>query len=462
MSVLVVGLSHQSAPVATLERAVVSGDAQVKLLHDLVHSHHVAGSLVLSTCNRVEVYTDVDRFHGGVATICELLARHSGLSIDELAASAYVHYEDRAVQHLLSVACGIESMVVGESQILGQVRHAVSLARQQGTLSRELGDLGRLALRVGKRARAETGIDAAGQNLVTLGIELASAHLGTGQPGAGKAGPEPRDRTGSDPLAGQAVLVVGAGSMSSLAAATAGRLGAARIVIANRTLGHAERLAARYGASAVAMAELPAALGAADLVITCTGAPGHVVTEHMAAKALARRGTRPLVFLDLALPRDVEASAGRLPGTRLIDLEAMGATAAGREVADVAAVLKIVAQELADYLRSRRAASVTPAVVALRAKAAGVVESELARLERRLGDMDALTRREIAQAMGRIADKLLHAPTVRVKELAGTPGADSYETALRVLFALDQEAVRAVGMPSPDLLEWRSEEEGSE
>jgi glutamyl-tRNA reductase len=445
MSVLVVGLSHHSAPVATLERAVVSDDAQVKLLHDLVHTDHVVGSLVLSTCNRVEVYTDVDSFHGGLATICELLARHSGLSTDELAASAYVHYEDRAVQQLLSVACGMESMVVGESQILGQVRHAVSLARQQGTLSRELGDLGRLALRVGKRARAETGIDAAGQNLVTLGIELACAHLGAG-------------RNGSGPLAGHSVLVVGAGSMSALAAATAKRQGADRIVITNRTLGHAERLAARYGASAVPIADLPAALGDVDLVIACTGAPGHVVSEHMVAQALAGRGTRPLVLLDLALPRDIEASAGQLPGTQLIDLEAMGATAAGREVADIAAVRKIVAQELADYLRSRRAASVTPAVVALRAKADDVVESELARLERRLGELDALTRQEIAQAMGRIADKLLHAPTVRVKELAGTPGAESYETALRVLFALDQEAVRAVGMPSTELLDWRSDE----
>jgi glutamyl-tRNA reductase len=458
MSVLVVGLSHQSAPVATLERAVVAGDAQVKLLHDLVQSDHVAGSLVLSTCNRVEVYTDVDRFHGGVATICELLARHSGLSIAELTASAYVHYEDRAVQHLLSVACGMESMVVGESQILGQVRHAVSLARQQGTLSRELGDLGRLALRVGKRARAETRIDAAGQNLVTLGVELARAQLGTGRASTGRANKAQADRAGGgDQLAGQAVLVVGAGSMSSLAVATASRLGAAKVVIANRTLGHAERLATRYGADALPMAELPAALDAADLVITCTGAPGPVLTEPMVADALTRRGSRPLVLLDLALPRDVEASAGRLPGARLIDLEAMGATAAGREVADLTALRRIVAQELADHVRSSRAETVTPAVVALRAKAAGVVESELARLERRLGEVDAVTRREIAQAMGRITDKLLHTPTVRVKELAGSPGGDSYETALRVLFALDQEAVRAVGMPSTELLDWRDE-----
>src|ERR1022692_1718166 len=135
MSVLVVGLSHFSAPVATLERAVVTGDAQVKLLHDIQFSDSVAGSFVLSTCNRVEVYAEVDRFHGGVAAICELLARHSDVPLDELTRSAYVHYEDRAVPHLLAVACGLESMVVGEGQILGQVRQALGLARQHGALS---------------------------------------------------------------------------------------------------------------------------------------------------------------------------------------------------------------------------------------------------------------------------------------------------------------------------------------
>lgn len=178
MSLLVVGLSHLTAPVETLERAVVSGDGHHKLLHDLHSSRNISGALLLSTCNRVEVYAEVDSFHGGVAVIGDLLARHSGLSRAELSKSAYVHYQDRAAQHLLAVACGLESMVVGESQILGQVRQSVRLARQQGTLSRELSDLSRLALRAGRRAHAETGIDAAGQNLVTLGLGLAAARRG--------------------------------------------------------------------------------------------------------------------------------------------------------------------------------------------------------------------------------------------------------------------------------------------
>ena len=162
MSVLVVGLSHKSAPVATLERAVVSGDTLTKLLRDLVQAEPVAEAFVISTCNRVEVYADVDRFHAGVTAICELLARHCGVPSPELTAHLYVHYEERAISHLLAVAAGLDSMVVGEDQILGQVRSAVKLAEEHGTAGRVLGELGRLALRTGKRARAETTIGRAG------------------------------------------------------------------------------------------------------------------------------------------------------------------------------------------------------------------------------------------------------------------------------------------------------------
>jgi glutamyl-tRNA reductase len=455
MSVLVVGLSHSSAPVTTLERAVVSGDALTKLLRDVHQAEYVAGSLVISTCNRVEVYAEVDRFHGGVAAICELLARHSGLSLGELTGSAYVHYEDRAVQHLLAVACGLESMVIGESQILGQVRQALKLARQHGTLSRELSDVSRLALRVGRRARADTGIDAAGQNLVTRGLELAARSRAA--PPGGQAAAASRS---SGALAGATVLVIGAGSMSALTVATAVRQGAAQVVIANRTPARATRLAARYGARATGLAELADLIAAADLVVACTGAAGHVLTESLVERALADRkgrpgATGPLVLLDLALPRDIETAAGRLPGVQLIDLEVIGGdTGWAASEPDIAAVRRIVAQELAAHLRADRAAMVAPTVVALRAKAATVVEAELARLDRRLGDLDDRTRREIAQTMGRIADKLLHGPTVRVKELAGAPGADSYEMALRVLFELDPEAVDAVSAPDEDVLAW--------
>jgi len=440
MSVLVVGLSHRSAPVAVLERAAVSGDALGKLLRDVFHAEHVAGTFTVSTCNRVEVYAEVDKFHAGVSVVCEMLARHSGVALPELTPHLYVHYEDRAVQHLLSMTCGLESMVVGESQILGQVRRALALARKHQTIGHTLDELGTLALRTAKRAHTQTGIDRAGANLVTVGIGLAATSLA-----------EPPAPDAAAPLDGRTVLVVGAGSMSALAVATAARLGAAGIIVANRTRERAERLAASVGGTTADLHDLRPALAAADLVISCTGAAGLVITAGMLTAALAERqpsgGARPLVLLDLALPRDVDPKAGRLPGVTVIGLESLqdaGASLAASQAGDVAAVLAIVAEELAARASARHAARVAPTVVALRAKAVEVVEAELARLAGKLGEIDDRTRAEIAQAMHRVMDKLLHAPTVRVKELAGSPGGDSYEAALRVLFDLDPGAVEAV------------------
>jgi glutamyl-tRNA reductase len=437
MSILVVGLSHKSAPVATLERAVLTGDARAKLLRDVRHAEDVAGSLVVSTCNRVEIYADVGKFHSAVAAICELLARHSGVPLGELTPYLYAHYEDRAVQHLLAVTCGLDSMVVGESQILGQVRQSLALAREQGTVDRALSDLGALALRTGKRAHTETGIDRAGANLLSVGLAAAAARLG-----GADAGPVTETA-----LAGRSVLVVGAGSMSALAVAGAARAGAAGIVVANRTHTHALRLAATVSGVPADLSGLPALMAAADLVISCTGAPGSVITADMTRRALAQCD-RPggLVLLDLALPRDVEAGTAQLPGVTLIDLETLAA-AGGPDLAtgaDVPAVRAILAEEFAAYATAGRAAAVAPTVVALREKAAQVVDAELARLAGRLGGLDPQVRQEVARSMGRITDKLLHAPTVRVKELVGVPGAESYEAALRVLFDLDPDAVRAV------------------
>jgi glutamyl-tRNA reductase len=435
VSVLVVGLSHKSAPVTTLERAAVSGDTLAKLLRDVMHAEPVAEVLVVSTCHRVEVYADVDRFHAGVTAICELLARHCGIPAGELTPYLYVHYEDRAVGHLLAVACGLDSVVVGEAQILGQVRSALKVAEDHGTLGRVLGDLGRLALRAGKRARTQTGIDRASLSLLSVAVELAAAGLG---------GP-----AGAAPLAGRDVLVVGAGSMSAVAVATAGRNGAAGIVVANRTRRRAERLAADPRVTAAGLDDLPAALAAADVVISCTGAAEPVITRDMTSAALAaRRGARaePLVILDLAMPRDVEPAVADLPGVVLIGMEQISEHPAAATAGDVAAVRAIVEEELASYRSAVDAARVAPTVVALRAKAATVVDAELARLAGRLtaDDLSTHALEEIAQTVRRVVDKLLHAPTVRVKELAGSPGGEEYAAALRVLFDLDPRAVEAV------------------
>ena len=377
MSVLVVGLSHKSAPVATLERAAVSGDTLTKLLRDVVQAEPVAESFVVSTCNRVEVYADVDRFHAGVTAICELLARHCGVPPHELTPHLYVHYEDRAVSHLLAVAAGLDSMVVGEDQILGQVRSAVKLAAEHGTAGRVLGELGQLALRTGKRARAETGIGRAGLSLLSAAVELAAARLAPQSP----VGPAPGS---PDTLAGRDVLIVGAGSMSALAAATAARSGAASIVVANRTRERAERLAASVSTVSTkitALADLPVAMAAADVLISCTGAAGQVITHDMVSAALtARKATGALVILDLAMPRDVEPAAASLPGVVLIGMDELSEHATAIRDDDVAAVRAILEAELAAYQSAVDAARVAPTVVALRAKAAKVVDIELARL----------------------------------------------------------------------------------
>ena len=477
MSVLVVGLSHKSASLPVLERAVVSGDTLGKLIRDVSQAPNVGGTFVVSTCNRVEVYAEVDKFHGGVSSICDLLARHSGIPLGELTPNLYVHYEDRAVQHLLAVACGLESMVVGESQILGQVRQALAAARDHATLSRGLGELGTLALRTARRAHAETRIDQAGANLVSLGVAVAHGRLaGAEPPAAGHAGPADPGR----PLSGLRVLVVGAGSMSSLAATTAARMGAARIVVANRTADRAGKLAAAVGGAVTDLSDLAAPIAETDLVISCTGAAGVVISADLVTEALARRAERgrPLVLLDLAMPRDVDPAVAGLPGTHLVSLDTLGdrparsgdapelAALATRD-ADVEAVRAIVAEEFAARVSAVHAARVAPTVVALRAKASQVVDAELARLAGRLA-ADHRTIGEVERAMRRVVDKLLHAPTVRVKELAGSPGGDAYEDALRVLFDLDPAVVAAVTLadtgtpgpgPVPDAPSARQEDE---
>jgi glutamyl-tRNA reductase len=450
VSVLVVGLSHKSAPVALLERASVSGDALGKLLRDVAHLPNVAEAFVISTCNRVEIYAEVDRFHGAVAGVCELLSRYSGIPAAELTSSLYVHYEDRAVQHLLAVSSGLESMVIGEDQILGQVRTALRVAGDHGTLGRSLRDLGRLALRAGKRARAETGIDRLGLSLVSVGIDLAAAALGAA-PVRESAEREAPGEPGR--LAGFHVLVVGAGAMSGLAVATVTRAQAAQVTVVNRTRAAAVRLAAAAGGAVADFADLPAAMARADLVISCTGAAGLVITEPMAAEALARRErAAPLVFLDLAMPRDVDPGVARLTGpagaaVTVIGMDSLQGGVHGAVTADeVAKVRAIVDEEFAAYGSAARIARVTPTVVALRAKAATVVDAELARLAGRLSEeaVSGHALEEMAQTVRRVVDKLLHAPTVRVKELASSPDGEEYAAALRVLFDLDPRTVDAV------------------
>jgi glutamyl-tRNA reductase len=431
MSILVVGLSHRSTPVTLLERVVPAPETLDKFLADAVSCPHVAAAAVLSTCNRVEVYAEVERFHGGVEELAELLARESGLSAADLTPHLYVRYEDGAVSHLFSVACGLDSMVIGETQILGQVKAALRTAQDAETIGSTLNTVFQHALRVGKRAHTETDLGSAGRSVVTAALEQAARTLGD--------------------LSRRRALVIGAGSMAALAATTLYRDFAASVVVANRTPERAHRLAGNVEGQAVGMDDLAAELSAADIVVSCTGAVGTVLPAAALAAALAERPERQIVVCDLAMPRDVEPAAADLPGVTLVDLATLAGTqgtGTGSPV-DIDAVRAIVAAEVAVFGTNQRATTVTPTVVALRSMAADVVDSELSRLAQRMPDLDEDARSEVAWTVRRVVDKLLHVPTIRVKELAERTVETSYTEALRELFALDSAAVEAFTSAEP-------------
>jgi glutamyl-tRNA reductase len=421
MTVLVVGLSHRTAPVSVLERAAVPGDDLRKTLEELHRAEPVSEALLLSTCNRVEVYADVARFHPAVAEISSVLGRHAGLPVSDLSDYLYVHFAEAAAEHMFSVASGLDSMVVGESQILGQLRAAYALGSELGTVGSVLHELAQTALRVGKRVHSETGIDRAGASIVSVALDCAADVLG--------------------PLPGRRALVIGAGSMGALAAATLRRRDVTDIVVANRSPERAARLAASVDGRATPLADLAQEIGSADVVVSSTGSTGLVVE---ADAVHARPADRPLVVLDLALPRDVDPAVAVQIGVTYVDLDALRTGGAMVSDDEVLAAAAIVADELRAHLAEQQRHAVAPTVTALRARANQVIDAELARLDGRLPPLDPAARREVADAVRRAVEKVLHAPTVRVKELAATPNGNQYAAALRELFDLDPAAAESV------------------
>lgn len=442
MSALVVGLSYRTAPLDLLERAALDADRRRRLQARLCATEHIGEAVVLSTCNRLEVYAAADRFHGALAAVGDALHELTGLELTEITDHLYVHYEAAAVAHVFTLAAGLDSMAVGEQQILGQVRAALREAQDAGTAGAELVPLLQQALRVGKRAHAETDLNLVGRGLVEAALSHAADRLG--------------------PLSGARALVVGAGSMSGLAVATLRRHRIGALGVTSRTADRAARVAATAGGTAYPMAELDRALAEADVVLCCAGAAGYLVHEFDAKAALAARNGRPQVYLDLALPRDVDPRVADLDGAWLIDLEVVGRRLADAD-AEAAAVeghsgivadaRSLVHEEVRGYLEERAAASdVGPTVVALRGMAASVVEVELGRLRSRLaGRTEAAVVAELEQTVHRVVEKLLHTPTVRVKQLATEPDGALYTQALRELFGLDPAQVAAVtAMAEPE------------
>ncbi|QSB05587.1 glutamyl-tRNA reductase [Natronoglycomyces albus] len=435
MNLLAVGLSHHSAPVALLERVSMDRATANALSERLLAAAPIKEVCVLSTCNRVEVYAAATSFHAGLAVIVEELAARAGLSSTDFAEAGYVRYGPEAVRHVFSVACGLDSMVAGEAQILGQLRNAYETAREANHAGRYLHELMQQGLRVGKRVHAETDIDASAPSVVTAAFEAALAKL---------------DRPHSE----LDVAIVGAGAMGALAAATLHRAPVASVTLLNRDRSKAERLARDYGGRVADYAHLAQVAAEVDLIFSATSSPEPVI----AADTLHNR-RETLVVCDLAIPRDVADDVARLDDVAVIGIAQLQTEPSASAGTDALAEAETILNEEVDaYLEGMRGDAVTPTVAALRAAAADIVDTEMSRIARR-GDFSDEQRAEVAKTVHRVVQRLLHEPTVRVRQLSGQPGAPDYARVLQDLFALNTDSAEQPQGSLADALAVRIEEE---
>jgi glutamyl-tRNA reductase len=419
VSVVVVGLNHRTVPLDLLERMAVPDAALAKALHDVAGREHVAEVVVLSTCHRTEVYVVAERFHGAVQDIRHFLCELASAPPEDFTDHLYTYFEDATAVHLFSVAAGLDSVVVGESEVLGQVRAAWERAREEHTSGPRLDSLFRHALVAGKRARSETAIARGTTSVAQAAVAMAIERLGS--------------------LAGARVLVLGSGEMGEGMAVALSGAGAADVLVANRTWERAVTLAARVGGRAVPLSGLVDALVEVDLVLTSTGAPSLVVESSDLAAVMAARPRRPLLIVDVAMPRDIDPSAAELDGVTLLDLNDLRAFAeAGLDVRrrEVPQVRAIVAEEVARHTEHVSARRAVPTVVALRERAEATREAELARFRARLQRLDPQEREAVEALTRGIIAKLLHDPTVRLKDAAGSARGERLADALTELFDL--------------------------
>ena len=431
MSLLLVGVSHRTAPVSLLDQIAAHTDSIESLRNDIAASPFVAEVMVVSTCNRLEVTAEVVRFHGAVTDISTRLAKHTGVHLDELTTHLYVHFEERAVHHMFTVASGLDSMIVGEQQILGQVRGSLRDAQEAGNAARALNDLGQTALRVGKRVHSETGIDRHGASVVSVALDLAHDAIGD--------------------LTDRSALVVGAGAMASLTVQTLAARGVADITVASRTSESTKRVADLAGAAPIGMDNLTPALAKADVIVSATGANGVVIGVDDIEAAMAERPRRPLVVVDLALPHDTDPLIASLPAVTRIDLADLAhAPGAAASQSDLDSARALVDEEVRIFLAEQAAQRVQPIVVSLRAKADLVLESELQRLRLKHPELSDDAIAAVERTLRRTVSTLLHTPTVRMKQFAADPDGQRYAEALHALFDLDPEAVTSLSDTSVD------------
>ncbi len=421
MSVVVVGLNHRTTPLPVLEAMTVPRARAAKALHDLASRDYLSEVVIVSTCLRTEVYADAGRFHPAVGEIRNFLSEWSGGPPESFSDQLYAYYDEAAASHLFKVAAGLDSAVLGESEILGQVGDAWGAAREESTAGPVLSVLFRHAVEAGKRVRSETAIARGTTSLSQAAVAMAAAELGT--------------------LSGKTTLVLGAGEMGeSMAQALAGALDAGSLLVANRTWSRATQLAARYGGRAIEWSALPSALVDTDVLLTSTGSPEVLLVAADLDAVLWERQGRPLLIVDIAMPRDVDPAVGTLPGVTLLDMDDVTASAAvamaGRRQ-ELPRAEAIVAEEVERYLDVSAQRQVAPLVAALYERGEAIRSSELTRFRNRLAGLDPAQAAAVDALTRGIVAKLLHEPTVSVKAGAGTPSGEQLAQGLQRLFELD-------------------------
>ncbi len=420
MSILVVGVNHRSGPLALLERVTIAPDKVGKAVAGLAMRDNVREALVLSTCNRTEVYVVAERFHGAYGDVREFLCDLGDLSVEELTPHLYSQYDAAAATHLFEVAAGLDSAVLGESEILGQVRGAWETAQAEGAAKSTINLLARSAIETGKRARNETAIGRGTASVSHAAVEML------------------RDEIGD--LASRSTLVVGAGSMGEGVAVALGRSAGAPIVVANRSPERGRALAERVGGTSIDFAELSTGLASADVVVAGTGAGEPVLTAELVSAAIVDRDpSRPLHIVDIAVPRDVEPSVADLDGVTVYDLDDLRDWAdrgLAQRAAEAERVRDIVREEVDNFVAESTARQAAPLVAAMHEAADRTRTAELARYASRLDRLDDDSRTTVEALTKAIVAKLLHEPSIRLKDQAGTPQGERNAAAVRDLFDL--------------------------
>jgi glutamyl-tRNA reductase len=421
VSLVVVGLNHRTAAVDLLERMTVPPAGLPKALRALAEREHLAEVALLSTCNRTEVYARTTRFHSGVDDARHFLADLAGLDPDDLAGSLYTYHDDAAVAHLFGVAAGLDSMIIGEAEILGQVREAWRRAEREQTTGPLLSRAFEHAIQVGKRARTETGIGRHAVSVSSAAVALAAERIGS--------------------LAGRRVLVLGAGGVGEGMAVALAGAGVGEIVVANRSAARARELARRVDGRAISLDEVPDTLVDADVLLASTGAPSVLIERGDMEDVMTRRDGRALLVVDVAVPRDVDPGVGQVFGITLLDIEALrafGEQSLEQRRAEIGKVRLIITDELDRFRVERNQREVAPVVAALHDRADEIRAAELSRRAARLDELDPVARALVEQVTRAVVNRLLHEPTVRVKDAAGSASGELLADALATLFALDE------------------------